>query len=156
MVRPKSSHCRYSARDNRFSTPPQQNYWDFGGRVGVVTFLWKKAVESENRTQKLAEIKNRTQNLRVFSFACYQLSHNSRGRESRVWISGGGSGGRGVGISGGGRESIVSTTCMGSCAVQTLRQHKSSGLPRCLESSDIGCVRRSWTWYRLVGSLVSD
>ena len=35
-------------------------------------------VESGNRAQKSVEIENRTQDLRVFSFACYQLSHIGR------------------------------------------------------------------------------
>ena len=34
--------------------------------------------ESRNRAQKSVEIENGTQDLRVFSFACYQLSHMSR------------------------------------------------------------------------------
>ena len=42
-------------------------------------FLCKKVVESGNRAQKSVEIENRTQDLRVFSFACYQLSQIVRG-----------------------------------------------------------------------------
>ena len=89
----------------------------FRGESGLY-FSSKKAVKSKNRTPESVEIKNpcknRTDDLLVFSFACYQLSHNSRGRESRAGISGGGSGGRVpvLGFRGRSRISIVSTTCI--------------------------------------------
>ena len=55
-------------------------------------FLWKKVVESGNRAQKSVEIENRTQDLRVFSFACYQLSHIGRSESGGL----GGVGGSGA------------------------------------------------------------